>query len=181
MSSLIYILSYDYGDFIKTLGVFSSEEELIKYIKNKLITELINHINKTIKDIYEEYNEKNKVEFNESWTYQTSFVYNVNWLFNYLKTNKDREENINKEYSIVNRHEIEYWMYHFNEINTLLSEDINLNKIKNLVTNKEINNIYDLNDFPDLKQEIKKILNNKDILEYYERQKCKIREYTKKR
>ena len=46
---LVYVLFYQYDDYEQTIGAFSSEEEIVKYVKNTLTEEFITNINKLIK------------------------------------------------------------------------------------------------------------------------------------
>jgi hypothetical protein len=178
----VYVLCYEYDDRIENIGVFSSAEEIIKYMKNELVKDCINVINTVIKDINEDYNEKSKVKFNEYWTYQTRFVGNINWLINYLKTNKYTAEETDEwdstHYSYYPDVHIGNYFYQSTDLNTTFNKD-NFAMIKDLIPQEELDNINDLNNYPDLKQQIEEVINNQDIMSHYEAQ-CKRRDDTKK-
>lgn len=179
---LVYVLCYQYDDIIENIGVFSSEEDIIKYMKNELIKDCINVINTVIKDINQDYKEKDTVTFNKYWTYQTRFVGNVKWLIDYFKTNKfipdKTDEWDSTHYSYHPDIHIGNYYYQSTELNTTFNED-KIVRIKSLIPQEELDKINDLNNYPDLKQKIEEVINNKDIISHYEAQ-CKRRDNTKK-
>jgi len=187
---LVYVLFYQYDDYEQTIGAFSSEEEIVKYVKNTLTEEFITNINKLIKDIDEDYNERNTVEFNEYWTYQTRYVGNVRWLTEYLKTNNyehSQKENVSEEdYSTDYSYgyiycNIENYHYKVNEINTAYKDEHDdFVLLRRVIPKEELDKIYDLNNYPELKQKIEEVISNKDVIEHYKAQ-CKRRDDTRKK
>ena len=178
---LVYILSYEYYDSNKTLGIFSSKEEISKFVKNELISDFIKVIDKVINDINEDYNKRNTVIFNKYWNYQTRFVGNISWLTNYFKTNNYRNYTITEDdstdYSFYGDWDIDNYFYQSNEINTMLKDE-KMVLINELIPSEELDKIYDLNIYIGLKQKIEEVLTNIDIVEYYKEQ-CNRRDNTK--
>lgn len=179
---LIYVLFYEYDNTNEAIGVFSSEEEIVKYMKNELIKDYINIINTVIKDINQDYNEKDTVTFNKYWTYQTRFVGNVKWLIDHFKTNKftpdEKDEWDSTYYSYYPDVHLGNYFHQSTELNTNFNED-NFAMIEDLISEEELDKIHDLNNYPDLKQKIEEVINNQDIMSHYEAQ-CKRRDDTKK-